>query len=273
MGVPLFQVRDRVREHGIAVCSSNYALYGDFSERVLGTLKEAAPAVEVYSIDEAFLDLTGMDGVDLEDWSRELRTRIRRWTGVLVSIGLGPTKTLAKIANRRAKREASARGVCDLAGSPDRIEAMLRETEVGDVWGIGHRWARKLTGRGFRTAFDLACAPDGWVRKNLGVVGHRTVLELRGRVCLELETQPVPRQTVRHSRTFARAVRDPDQLRAAVASLASSAAAKVRSYGLEAGAVQVFVLSDRFASSGPRHSGSWSPSEGKVSSIGRPGRC
>ena len=150
-------------------------------------------------------------------------------------------------------------------------KALLCETEVGDVWGIGRRCARKLSGRGVWTAFDLACAPDGWVRKNLGVVGHRTVLELRGLSCLELETAPPPppRQTVRHSRTFSRAVRDPDQLRAAVASFASSAAAKVRSYGLEAGAVQVFVTSNRFASSGPRHSGSGSERFPEPTSDGR----
>ena len=254
MGVPLFEVRERVRRHGVVVCSSNYALYGDFSQRIAGLLCEAAPAVEVYSIDESFLDLTGLPAGELEAWCGDLSSRIRRWTGIPVLVGVGPTKTLAKLANRWAKKSSPAAGVFDLASHPDRTEPALRRTPLGGVWGIGHRWERMLGGCGIRTALELRDASDGWIRKRMGVTGLRTVLELRGLACHEIESQPAPRQTVCHSRTFGRAVRDGRQLHAAVASFAARAADKLRSAGQVAGAVQVFVASDRFRKEAPQHS-------------------
>lgn len=202
MGAPMFKIRKLVAEHGIAVCSSNYALYGDISERVMTVLGASAPSHEIYSIDESFLDLDRLAVPSLTEWCRVLRERTRRWTGIPVSVGVGPTKTLAKLANRLAKKSAKAGGVLDLVHHPAWIEAALRKTPVGDVWGVGRRWTVMLEERGIHTAHEFANAPDGWVRQRMGVVGLRTVHELRGFVCHALEDQPSPKQTTCCSRTF-----------------------------------------------------------------------
>ena len=192
MGAPLFKIRKLVEEHGVIVRSSNYALYGDISERVMSVLGSQAPAHEIYSIDECFLDLDRMAVADLTDWCRNLRRRTHQWTGIPVSIGVGPTKTLAKVANRLAKKSAKAGGVLDLSRHPQWTEAALRKTTVGDVWGIGRRWNAMLEERGIHTAYDLACAQDGWVRQRMGIVGLRTVHELRGLVCHRSTTSQHP---------------------------------------------------------------------------------
>lgn len=254
MGVPLFKVKDLVRRHRVHVFSSNYALYGDMSARVTSVLAAAAPRIEVYSIDESFLDLDRLAVPDLTDWCRALRTRVRRWTGIPVSVGVGSTKTLAKIANRLAKTSLQADGVCDLSGSADRQAAALHETAVGDVWGIGRRWAKMLAGRGIHTALDLCDADDRWVRQRMGVVGLRTVHELRGIACHELETQPPPKQTTCCSRTFGRAITDKQQAGDAVSVFAVRAAEKIRNNGQVCGAVQVFIATDRFDTRAPQRS-------------------
>lgn len=200
MGAPLFKIRDVVEEHGVAVCSSNYALYGDISERVMTTLGSNAPSHEVYSIDECFLDLDNLAVPDLTEWCRTLRNRTYQWTGIPVSIGVGPTKTLAKLANRLAKKSTKAAGVIDLAHHPEWIEPALRKTPVGDVWGIGRRWSQMLEERGIMTAYDFAHTQGGWIRTKMGVVGLRTAHELRGYVCHALDDQPQPKQTTCCSR-------------------------------------------------------------------------
>ena len=183
MGVPLFQAKRLVERHDVTVLSSNYALYGDLSERVMSILAAEAPRIEVYSIDESFLDLDRLAVPDLTRWCRDLRTRVHRWTGIPVSIGIGPTKTLAKIANRIAKSAPRTGGVLDLSGNPAWVGPALTRTAAGDVWGIGGRWSKMLAGRGIGTALDLRDAPDGWVRRRMGVTGLRTVHELRGIAC------------------------------------------------------------------------------------------
>ena len=208
MGVPLFQAKRLVERHDVTVLSSNYALYGDLSERVMSILAAEAPRIEVYSIDESFLDLDRLAVPDLTRWCRDLRTRVRRWTGIPVSIGIGPTKTLAKIANRIAKSAPRTGGVLDLSGNPAWVGPALSRTAAGDVWGIGGRWSKMLAGRGIGTALDLRDAADGWVRQRMGVTGLRTVHELRGIACHELETQPAAKQTTCCSRSFSRAIAD-----------------------------------------------------------------
>ena len=208
MGVPLFQVRSIVERHDVAVLSSNYALYGDLSERVMSLFAAAAPGIEIYSIDECFLDLDRLAVPDLGSWLRDLRSKVHRWTGIPVSIGAGPTKTLAKLANRLAKSSPRTGGVLDLANNPAWIEPALSCTAAGDIWGIGPRRAKMLGEAGIGTALNLRATSDGWVRKRMGIVGLRTVHELRGIACHALETQPPAKQSTCVSRTFAQAGRD-----------------------------------------------------------------
>lgn len=246
MGAPLFKIRTLIEQHGVAVCSSNYALYGDISERVMTTLGSNAPNHEVYSIDECFLDVDNLGVPDLTKWCKNLRHSTYQWTGIPVSIGVGPTKTLAKLANRLAKKSVKAGGVIDLSNHPDWIEPALRKTPIGDVWGVGRRWSQMLQERGIITAYDFAHAEDGWIRKKMGVVGLRTVHELRGYVCHALEDQPQPKQTTCCTRSFGETITDKSQVHDALMSFAERAAEKVRSANQVAGVVQVFIRTDPF---------------------------
>ena len=239
MGVPFFQVRDIAQKHGIIIRSSNYALYGDMSQRVMSVLAISAPRCEVYSIDECFLDLERLAVSDLGAWCADLRTQIRRWTGIPVSIGVGVTKTLSKIANKQAK---AGDGVCIL--TPETSEAALHSTLVGDVWGIGRRWEQMLNGRRIETALDLRNADDRWIRQRMGVVGQRTVYELRGVSCHDLVSITPEKQTTCCARTFARAVSDKGQVNDAIRSYAERAAEKIRHAGQECRTVQVFIRTD-----------------------------
>ena len=252
MGAPAYQWEHVFRKQGVAVFSSNYALYGDLSARVMSVLEDMAPAVEVYSIDEAFLDLTGLaDPVAL---CREIRARVTRHTGIPVSIGLARTKTLAKLASRLAKKDPAQNGVFDLDASADP-QAVLAATEVGDVWGIGPRHAKRLLARGVRTALDFSRLPQDWVRKEMTVVGLQTQLELRGISCLALASAPAPRRSVLCSRSFGQLVDDKEHLREAVCAFAVRACEKLRQADLEAHAVQVFTLTPRHREELPQHQG------------------
>ncbi|MGI8547191.1 MAG: Y-family DNA polymerase [Gemmatimonadaceae bacterium] len=255
MGAPFFKIKDLVRRERVVVYSSNYALYGDMSHRVVTTLSQFSPDVEVYSIDEAFLDLTGFVGRDLTTYARDIKRTVQQWTGIPVGIGIAETKTLAKIANRLAKKSAKAGGVLNLVASPWRTEALAR-TEVGDVWGIGRRYAVVLNSSGIKTALDLSQVDDRWVRKKLGVVGLRTVMELRGISCIPLELAPPARQSCCCSRSFADTVTSVADLREAVASHVATAAEKIRRTGLAAGSLTVFVSTNRFAPTDPQYSNS-----------------
>ena len=246
MGAPLFKIRTLVEEHGVAVCSSNYALYGDISERVMTMLGSNAPSHEVYSIDECFLDLDNLGVPDLTAWCSSLRRDTYQWTGIPVSIGVGGTKTLAKLANRLAKKSTKAGGVIDLAHHPEWIDAALRKTPIGDVWGVGRRWSQMLEERGMVTAHDFAHAQDGWIRQKMGVVGLRTAHELRGHVCHALEDQPQPKQTTCCSRSFGATITDKSQVHDALMQFAERAAEKVRSADQVAGAMQIFIRTDPF---------------------------
>ena len=254
MGAPLFKIRPLIQAHEIVVRSSNYALYGDLSERVMSLLAEAAPHAEVYSIDECFLDLHRLAVPDLAGWCTELRRKVRLWTGIPVSIGIGPTKTLAKLANKLAKSSPRAGGVLDLVHHPAWIEPALQKTPVGDVWGIGRRWSSMLQDRGVKTAFDLSRAQDGWVRQRMGIVGLRTVHELRGIACHDLETQPAPKQTTCCSRSFGRAIAQREDVAEAVLAFAERTAEKIRASQQVAGALQVFLSTDRFDKHSPQYS-------------------
>ncbi|MCH7635014.1 MAG: Y-family DNA polymerase, partial [Proteobacteria bacterium] len=225
MGAAFFEVRPLIRRHRVEVFSSNYALYGDMSQRVMESFAAFTPEVEVYSIDEAFLGLGGFSGRDIAAYCREIRAKIGQWVGLPISIGTAETKTLAKLAARLAKK--SPGGVFDLSSSPLR-RRLLAATEVGDVWGVGSRLARMLKAGGVHSALDLHDAPDAWIRKRMAVTGLRTAMELRGVSCIDLERQPPPKQTTVVSRTFARPVERLDELGDAVSTFAARAAEKLR---------------------------------------------
>jgi DNA polymerase V len=246
MGAPMFKVRDLVQRHGIRVCSSNYALYGDMSARVMAVLHSFAPGVEVYSIDEAFLDLTGFAGMDPVAHGHRLRVDVRRWTGIPVSVGIGPTKTLAKLANHLAKTRVDSGGVWHFSDPTARC-AVLATVPVGEIWGIGHRHAKMLSSHGIKNARDLHDAPDRWVRARMGVTGLRTVLELRGQACIGLAAQPPAHKTRVVSRSFRDPILSRDVLGEAVASFAASAGEKLRAAKQVAGGLSIFIKTSRFA--------------------------
>ncbi len=252
MSQPFFEIRHLVKQAGLVALSSNYALYGDISHRVMSVLTDAAPAVEVYSIDESFLDLDNMAVPDLTLWCRDLRTKVLRWTGIPVSIGIGPTKTIAKVANRLAKKSPKAGGVLDLTNRPEWIAEALRRTNVGDVWGIGRQWAKACASAGIVSALDLAQADIEWVRTTMGKVGLRTVMELQGTAVLSLETEPADRKTCCVSRSFGQATDCDDEVGGALIDYASRAGEKLRKDGLVAAAIQVFIQTDPFRKDQPQ---------------------
>lgn len=250
MGQPAFQCAGLLRRHRVAVFSSNYALYGDMSARVMDTLVRFAPAMEVYSIDEAFLDLAGI--ADPEAQARRMRDAVMRCTGIPVSVGIGPTKTLAKAANRLAKKNPDAGGILNLCGRKD-VEALLAGMAVEDVWGIGRRHAAWLRGLGVGTALAFSRLPREMVRRKMTVVGLRTLLELQGVSCLDMEAVPAPPRSVVASRSFGRPVTDPGEMREAVAFHAGRAAERLRGRGCVAGNVLVFVQTNRFVAGEPQY--------------------
>ncbi len=245
MGSPAFKCRDLIKQHGIKVFSSNYALYGDMSQRVMETLSQFTPEMEVYSIDEAFLSLTGFRHLDLTDYASHIRITVKKWTGIPVSIGIGPTKTLAKVANRIAKKNPEHNGVFDLTACPER-DRLLDGLDVADIWGIGDQYAKFLNRHGIRTALQLRDAPDDMIREHLTVVGLRIVHELRGTSCLPLEVVHQPRKGIVSSRSFGRPVKTLAELRESVADYMASAAERLRGQHSVASYVHVFIATNRF---------------------------
>ena len=201
MGDPYFKLRPLIERNGIAVFSSNFALYGDMSARVQEVLRGYAPFIEVYSIDEAFLDLRGMD-VDFDAYAREISRACWRQTSIPVSVGIAPTKTLAKIASKLCKKYPRLGGGCYMH-RPEDIEKVLRKFPVEDVWGIGRRMVRRLEPLGVQTAWDYAQLPESTVRMLFHLPGFRTWKELRGIPCIEFEDFVEPKKTICVSRSFA----------------------------------------------------------------------
>jgi len=253
MGAPLFKVERKLRQQGVHVLSSNYPLYGDMSNRVMDVLSGFAPDIEIYSIDECFLDLSGMQGFDLLDYGRQIRNTITRWTGIPVSVGIGATKTLAKLANHMAKKNPASGGVVRLTDTT-RAEA-LRAVQIGDVWGIGRRWAKKLQGFGVMTAFDFTKMERSSVRQMMGVVGTKTWEELQGLSCHDLETMPPPRKTAVVSRSFGGIVKSYDELSEALSLFTARAAEKLRRQNLLCGRLSVFIRTNRFKTDSRQYRG------------------
>lgn len=250
MGAPYFKYERMLRAHRVQVFSSNYALYGDLSRRVVQVLARFAPALEIYSIDECFLDLSGLPQ-DLTTYALEIARTTRQWTGIPVSIGLAPTKTLAKIANRLAKKGLSPTGpVLDWTRIADP-GAALAAVPVEEVWGIAGRWGERLRALGLTQAAALREADPKWLRRHFGVVMERIGLELRGVSCLSLETVPPPRKQILTSRSFGEKVTRLEDLRAAVTRFAVRAGEKLRAQGLSAQALSVFIQTSPFDTTQP----------------------
>ena len=240
MGDPYFKIRHAFERRGGLALSSNYALYGDMSRRVMDTLRTFADEVEVYSIDEAFLQLR--DGAcGLVALGDAMRQTVRQWTGLTVSVGVGTTKTLAKVANRIAKRGS---GVCSLVGRAD-MARVLSDVAVGDVWGIGPRYGRMLSSHGIANAWQLSQVDDEWARQRMTVMGLRTVLELRGTPCFALEQQPSPKKAIVRARQFGRAIVDLEEVLEPLAAYTAAAARALRKQGSVAGAMRVSVATSR----------------------------
>lgn len=241
MGAPAFQYAQLFRLHRVEVCSSNYTLYGDMSSRVMQTLSQFSPDLQVYSIDEAFLML---ESDHAEATSHAMRKTVLQWTGIPVSVGIAPTKTLAKVANHCAKKDPKHNGVF-LMTDPILQEEILQKLPVGEVWGIGRQITETLSRNGIRTAWELRNSDDNWIKKRLSVTGLRTVWELRGISCLQLEEVDLPKKSIICSRSFGRPVSELHELEEAVAAYMARAAEKARLQDSVAGFIQVFLMTSK----------------------------
>lgn len=250
MGVPAYQIKDDIQKYGISVFSSNYTLYGDMSGRVMSILAEQVPEMEVYSIDEAFLNLEGIR--DIQSLGTDIINKVIRGTGIPVSLGIAPTKTLAKVANKFAKKYPAYNRLCIINTEEKRTKA-LQLTEIGDIWGIGHRQVAKLEKQGVKTAYDFTELPESWVRKNMTVVGERTWKELQGISCIDMETTPPAKKQICTSRSFGKMVEDIDTMSEAIATHASTCAKKLRQQKSYAMSLMAFIHTNNFRKDSPQY--------------------
>lgn len=248
MGEPLFKCRERLERANAVICSANFALYSDLSDRIMGILEEDLPSCQQYSVDEAFAQVDDKFPIDWVEYCRKLRQKIARWTGVTVSVGLAPTRTLAKLANERAKKDQDCEGVLALL-TPERIEPMLQATPVEDVWGVGRKLAPRMRGLGIRTAAGLAGCSLDFLRKQFGVHGERLALELRGISCLD-EVEPPARTQIMVSRTLKEGVHKLDDLKDAIRLFVEKAGRILRTSELMASELAVVLRTSRFEESG-----------------------
>ncbi len=245
MGVPVFQIKEIIKKNNVQVYSSNYALYGDMSQRVMQTLTRFTPKLEIYSIDEAFLDLSECRQLDFTEYGRDLKNTVEKWTGIPVSVGIAGTKTLAKIANRLAKKSKKANGVLDLSRAK-YLDKALVAVAVADVWGIGRKYAGFLQANGIDNALQLRDADDNFIKKKMGIVGLRLISELRGISCYPLEQSPPRKKSITVSRTFKKGIESLDELLEAVAAYVSAGAEKLRKERSVAGLLMVYLMTNRF---------------------------
>jgi len=252
MGEPWFKCQELARQYHIQGLSSNYALYADMSNRVMAILRDFSPNQEVYSIDECFLDLTGFK--NLTSYGQEMRGRILKWTGLPVCVGIGATKTLAKLANHCAKKMPEFEGVCDFGALANHeSNALLMKIEVGEVWGVGRRLTSKLLALGIKTAYDLKQADPEYLRQQFSVVMAKTVSELNGTICIELEDISPPRKQILSSRSFGQPVRDYNSLAEAITLYMSRAAEKLRAQDSVAGLLHVYIRTNPHKPDDPQY--------------------
>jgi DNA polymerase V len=255
MGVPWFKMREEAKRYGIVAFSSNYALYADMSNRVVEVLEDFSPNLEVYSIDESFLSLDGFPPATFEAYGREIRERVAKWLGLAVCVGIGPSKTLAKLANHCAKKNlAGSAGVCDFTRLGEaELSALFSRIDVSEVWGVGRKIDAKLQAMGITTVADLRNADPETVRTKFSVVLERTVRELNGVSCLDLEEVAPDKQQIMCSRSFGERIYERTELGEAVSSYVGRAAEKLRKQEALAGALTVFVRTSPFNSKEPQY--------------------
>jgi DNA polymerase V len=262
MGAPWFQIQHLADEAGLVALSANFALYGDISDRMMSLAAGLGHRQEIYSIDESFVELTGIRG-NLAERSHKIRARILQWVGIPTCIGIGPTKTLAKLANHVAKTAERKPGVypdhyaqvCHLGAlSPQDLNAVLAATEVGEVWGVGRRIAQQLKDGGIHNALDLTRVDLATIKRRFSVVLERTVRELQGTPCMALEDEPATKQQIACTRSFGQSVRRLDELQEAVTEFACRASEKLRRQGSRTGQVLVFVRTSPFRAKDPQYS-------------------
>lgn len=252
MGTPLYQVRNLVERENVTVFSSNYQLYGDMSNRVMLTLRNSVPAIEVYSIDEAFLMLDGIAENELHERGLALAKKIKQDTGIPVSIGIAPTKTLAKIAGKLCKKYPALKGCCYMH-RPEDIEKVLRNFPIEDVWGIGRRHFAKMKLWGVHTAWDFTQLPADFVQKQMTITGLRTYRELKGEPCIKLEHETPDKQSICVSRSFAKEMYDINELRSAVTTFAATVSEKLRHQNSCAYQITVFIYTNRHRQDMPQN--------------------
>lgn len=245
MGTPIHMIQQLVKEHNIQIRSSNYTLYGDMSNRVMNIIKSFAPRVEVYSIDEIFVDFSEFKYENLEDLGKRIKQTVEQFTSIPVSVGIAPTKTLAKMANRYAKKTKREIGV-HLANTPELIQQMLQFTEVGNIWGVGHQYAKLLLQNNIQTAADFIQAPEEWIRKNMAVVGQRTMNELKGLPCLKWEEKPPAKKNICTSRSFGKIITNKREIQQALGAHTATCAARLRTGKICARRIHVFIQTNPF---------------------------
>ncbi len=245
MGEPYFKEKDIIVKNNVQVFSSNYSLYGDMSRRVMRTLKRFNSDIEVYSIDEAFIDLSNFSDAEVEDVGKEIRATVLQWTGIPTSIGIAKTKTLSKVANHIAKKKQS--GVVSLIGIQN-IDPILEKVEINDVWGVGRQLTKFYHKNGIYSAKQLKNKSNTWIKKSSNVLSSRTVMELRGIPCIDLETTSSKRKSCVVSRSFGQRVENFQELKEAIASYSLNASEKIRSESLLAKSITVFIRTSPFQS-------------------------
>jgi DNA polymerase V len=246
MGLPLFKAKDMIKKHGVHVFSSNYALYGDMSDRVMKVLSQYTPKMEVYSIDEAFLDFSGFKQEKLAAHMREIKDAVYKQTGLPVSVGLSHTKALSKIFNHVAKKNKICEGTATCFDDA-RIDKVLKEVPIGEVWGVGRRSEVKMYDAGIKTAYDLKHFKNDYlVQKRFTVVGRKLQDELRGISCIELDDVRKSKKNIVSTRSFGSQISDKNEIRKALASHVSKAAEKLRAQNSMAKNLSIFIKTNRF---------------------------
>ena len=241
MGEPYFKIKDLVKKKNIQVFSSNYALYGDLSRRVMKVLKGLSDTIEIYSIDEAFLDLSHIKDDQVEEYGKKIRDRVLKWTGIPTSVGISSTKTLSKVANNIAKKNKA--GVIFLK---ENIDNILKDFDIADVWGVGRQLSKLYKKNGIDNAYKLKNISNTWVKKSTNVLGAKTVMELRGVPCIDLEIQETKRKSCCVSRSFGKKVESLEKLRESITTHCLNAAEKIRTDKQTARALTVFIRTSPF---------------------------
>ncbi len=252
MGVPAFEIKELIKQHNIFVFSSNYTLYGDMSNRVMTLLGEYAPEMEIYSIDEAFLFFYGFEYYDLTEYSKQIVKHVTKGTGIPISIGIAPTKTLAKMASKLAKKVPANKGVF-VMDTEDKINTSLKEFPIEDVWGIGRQYAELLKKNNVNTALDFINKPKGWIQKNLTVVGLRMWNELHGEPQIEWELEPPPKKNICTSRSFGSMLTEYEPIAEALSNYAARCGEKLRKQNGCANAIMVFLHTNQFRKDLPQY--------------------